>query len=76
MSVPEIQPGESAVAYYIRLRGDLPWDPTNMVKFTNASLIAGLAVADRNEKVQREMLEEIKASRKRLDELARLIPAV
>ncbi|MCI4332098.1 MAG: hypothetical protein L3K19_09710 [Thermoplasmata archaeon] len=78
MSTPELQPGETAVAYFERLQKAFAsmGDFTGALAMTRAASVAALAMADRNEPVQRAMLEELKAIRKRMDELAARFPVI
>jgi hypothetical protein len=70
-ALPELGNGESAVAYFNRLREALKsWgDPTGVVGMTHAASVAALAVADRNEAIQRALLAEVRALNQRLDKL-------
>lgn len=69
--LPELQPNEPGVAYFWRLVEALKaWtDPTGVVALTKAASVAALALADRNEPVQRAMLQELQAIHCAVDEM-------
>jgi hypothetical protein len=71
--VDGLQPGETAVAYFERLRAKFKtmWDTTGVIAMTQAASVAALAVADRNEPIQRALLEEVRTLNRKLD---RMIP--
>jgi len=68
---PELQAGETAVAYFNRLHKAYATlaDFTGALALNRAATMAALAVADRNEGVQRALLAEVKALNGRLDKL-------
>jgi hypothetical protein len=67
----ELQEGETALAFYNRLLKARAFgeDFTGV----NCATVAALAVADRNEKVQRSLLAEVKGLRA---DFARVLPPV
>lgn len=73
---PEIRDGETALAYFDRVRKEITFmgDFTGVVGMTHAASVAALAVADRNEPIQRALLDEVRALNLKLAKL--LPPAV